>query len=69
MDRDQHMELTFAVHPRPAESDPLPPAAADHLLTGFSPETDGTAAEDVSHHDDTVPGDLAFLTRYALGRY
>ncbi len=69
MDNDHGMDLTFSVNPRPATHDPLPPAAADRLPLDFTVEPNGTAAEDVSNHEDTPAGNIAFLARFALGGY
>lgn len=76
MHREHGTEITFAVHPRPVAfgaSDAPAPAQAGHVPTnlppGFAAAPRGTAAEDVSRHRDTPAGDLAFLARFAFGRY
>lgn len=74
MHREHGTEITFAVHPRPvavpaATCDAPPSSLAGRFPPGSAPAPRGTAAEDVSRHRDTPAGDLAFLARFAFGRY
>ena len=69
MQRDHGAETTSAVHSRPPIAGLPTPAHPGRLPPRFSAAPRGTAAEDVSGHRDTPAGDLAFLARFAFGRY
>ena len=69
MQRDHGAEITFAIHPRPPVTGPSTPIHPAQFPPRFSAAPRGTAAEDVSRHRDTPVGDLAFLARFAFGRY
>ncbi len=69
MHREHGTEITFAVHPRPVAPDAPAPTQAGRFPPGFVLAPRGTAAEDVRRHRDTPAGDLAFLARFAFGRY
>lgn len=68
MDPTRGPEVTFAVHPRP-ESDRLNVPVDSVPLPAHVSPTSTTQAEDVSHHRGSFLGELAFLVRFAFGRY
>ncbi len=69
MERISGPEVTFVVHSRPKVADTPSLLDPPPLESRFGSVPSITAAADASHHRDTFLGDLAFLVRFAFGRY
>lgn len=61
-------EVTFTVHPRPVSADPKSIVDTVPAATAAATEAVPLPAED-RREWDTFLGNLAFLVRYAFGRY
>jgi hypothetical protein len=67
MNQMRGLDVTFAVHPRPAPHDSKD--NTDPVPVPTQPSSVASLAEDAVPERDTFIGDLIFLARFAFGRY
>ena len=62
-------DLTFTIHPRPPDEPPKLSDAVLDLTPPVGPPPPTVPAEDRTDDPDTFLANLAFLVRFAFGRY